>query len=153
MRCILEKVISTEGQAAYECQTSEVLATEFVEWVETDECVSSCGLDRMTVGMSSDSLIEKGFVATLCSDRCRKECPNVMDLFEKLSAEEGVPLSRVCEAQSMSDARREMSELELHFFSLSANTLNAFDFPHANSPSASLNPQGLAASAPSPSPF
>ncbi|KAH7288256.1 hypothetical protein KP509_31G019400 [Ceratopteris richardii] len=52
MRCILEKVISTEGQAAYQCQTSEVLATEFAEWVETDECVSSCGLDRMTVGMS-----------------------------------------------------------------------------------------------------
>ncbi|MCO5561664.1 hypothetical protein L7F22_015285 [Adiantum nelumboides] len=144
-RCILEKEVSSQGKVEYQCQTSEVSANEFLEWVETDDCVHSCGIDRQTVGISSDALVEKGFVKALCSAECQQGCPNVVDLFEKLAAGEGVSLSRVCEAQSMGAARREMGEVETsQFASLSVHNLNAWEAPNAaHPPSGSFNPQGL----------
>ncbi|KAI5073598.1 hypothetical protein GOP47_0011611 [Adiantum capillus-veneris] len=143
-RCILEKEVSSQGKVEYQCQTSDVSANEFAEWVETDDCVHACGIDRQTVGLSSDSFVESGFVKALCSIDCQNGCPNVVDLFEKLAAGEGVSLSRVCEVQSMGAARRAMNEVEnSHFASLSAHSLNAWEASNAAlSPFGSLNPQG-----------
>ncbi|MCO5600135.1 hypothetical protein L7F22_054243 [Adiantum nelumboides] len=70
-------------------QKSKVSANEFLEWVETDDCMHSCGIDRQTVGILSDALVEKGFVKALCFAECQQGYPNVVDLFEKLAAGEG----------------------------------------------------------------
>lgn len=156
-RCVLEKEISFQGKVEYQCQTSVVSANEFTEWVETDDCVHSCGIDRLTVGISSDALVESRFVKALCSVDCQSGCPNVVDLFEKLSEGEGVALSQVCAVQSMGAARRGMREASTsHFASLSGNTLNAWEASNAvHSPVGAFAPQGPSATSPeaAPSPF
>eukprot|EP00250_Pteridium_aquilinum_P001572 c11762_g1_i1 orf=166-699(+) len=130
-RCVLEKMISTHGNVEYECQTSQVNAAEFAEWVETDDCVHSCGINRLTVGISSDALVERGFVKSLCSADCQGGCPNVVDLFDKLAAGEGVSLSHICEAQTGA-TRREMGELTTTTFaSLSGDTFHSWEAPSA----------------------
>lgn len=154
-RCVLEKRIMTDGNVEHECQTSEVAADEFSEWVETDECVRSCGLDRMSVGISSDALVERGFEKALCSADCQGGCANVVDLFTKLAAGEGVSLAKLCEVQataSSASSRREMGEVPF-FASLSANTGNAWERTAvAPSSSQSLDSHSLwTAPAPAPS--
>eukprot|EP00250_Pteridium_aquilinum_P005348 c15457_g1_i1 orf=154-693(-) len=134
-RCVLEKRILTNGNVEYECQTSQVVADMFAEWMETDECIQSCGLDRMSVGISSDALVERGFAKVVCSRACQNNCPNVIDLFTNLAAGEGVQLEQVCEAQAKS-ARREMREVS--WASLSANGVAAWEQLAAPGPSASL---------------
>ena len=62
---------------------------EFKEWVETDDCVNLCGLERMSVGLSSDVVVEEATMASLCSASCQDNCPNVIDLYSKLAAGEG----------------------------------------------------------------
>lgn len=96
-RCVLERRVMRSGDFEYECQTSVVRADEFAEWVETDDCVRSCGQERMCVGMSSDALVERDVATTLCSAACQASCPNIVDLYTKLAAGEGVSLPRVCE--------------------------------------------------------
>lgn len=155
-RCVLEKRVMTDGNVEHECQTSEVAADEFAEWVETDECVRSCGLDRMSVGISSDALVERGFAKALCSADCQSGCANVVDLFTKLAAGEGVSLAKLCEAQATAasisaSSRREMGEVPF-FASLSANTVNAWETAAvAPSTSQSLDSHGLW-TAPAPAP-
>eukprot|EP00250_Pteridium_aquilinum_P005349 c15457_g1_i3 orf=95-613(-) len=123
-RCVLEKRILTNGNVEYECQTSQVVADMFAEWMETDECIQSCGLDRMSVGISSDALVERGFAKALCSHDCQSNCPNVIDLFTNVAAGEGVALKQVCEVQAKA-TRREMGQVG--WASLSANTINAWE--------------------------
>ncbi|KAH7433224.1 hypothetical protein KP509_07G060300 [Ceratopteris richardii] len=125
-RCILEKEISSDGEAIYFCQTSKVDAIEFTEWIETDDCMQACGIDRMTLGISSDALVDSSFLGYLCSKDCHNNCPNVVELFEKLSEEEGAPLKRVCDQRFMNAARQEGTELhDSHrssFFMATKNT-------------------------------
>lgn len=59
------------------------------DWIETDECVRACGVDRNSVGISSDSLMESQFTAKLCSPACYQDCPNIIDLYFNLAAGEG----------------------------------------------------------------
>jgi hypothetical protein len=59
------------------------------ELIETEECMNACGVERMTVGMSTDSLAERGFTNKLCSPRCYNNCPNIVDLYFNLAAGEG----------------------------------------------------------------
>jgi len=108
-RCVLEKSILRDGDVQYECQTSKIIADSMNELIETEECMKACGVERMTVGMSSDSLAERGFTNKLCSPRCYNNCPNIVDLYFNLSAGEGVYLPRLCEAHRSGD-RRTMSE-------------------------------------------
>ena len=70
-------------------QRSEVIAENLNELIETEECVNACGVERMTVGMSTDSLVERGFTKKLCSPRCYNNCPNIVDLYFNLAAGEG----------------------------------------------------------------
>ncbi|CAN1167054.1 hypothetical protein LINPERPRIM_LOCUS34577 [Linum perenne] len=78
-RCVLENYMPWKGAVEYQCKTSEVVTTTTMkEWIETEECVNDCGLDRSSV-----------FVAKLCSWPCLLSCPNVVDLYSNLAQAEG----------------------------------------------------------------
>ncbi|AEE79178.1 photoassimilate-responsive protein PAR-1b-like protein [Arabidopsis thaliana] len=104
-RCILETA-NVAGE--FTCRTSAVDVEGIVNHVETDECVSACGVDRKTVGISSDSLMEAGFAAKLCSSACLDYCPNILDLYFNLAAGEGAFLPDLCDAQRMNPQRSMM---------------------------------------------
>ena len=87
-RCLLENLETKEG-VEYQCTTSDVIVERMAEYIETDACVNACGLDRITVGISSDSLLEPQLTAKLCSPYCYYDCPNIIDLHFNLAAGEG----------------------------------------------------------------
>lgn len=91
-RCSLETYESIEGTIEYQCKTSEVLVTniDIVNLIESDECISACGADRNSVGISSDSLLESTFTSKLCSQECHQKCPNIVDLYYNLALGEGI---------------------------------------------------------------
>lgn len=109
-RCVLEQSIFRDFTAQYECQTSEVISENVNELIETEECMNACGVKRMTVGISTDTLAERGFTKKLCSPQCYNNCPNIIDLYFNLAAGEGIYLPRLCEAHRSGD-RRMMSEV------------------------------------------
>jgi hypothetical protein len=88
-RCVLEKHVKRSGEEAYTCRTSEIVADKLKDLVETDQCIKACGLDRKTLGISSDSLLESLFAQKLCSPQCYQSCPNIVDLYFNLAAGEG----------------------------------------------------------------
>ncbi|XVE97007.1 hypothetical protein REPUB_Repub02eG0273300 [Reevesia pubescens] len=109
-RCLLETTVEKDGNVEYQCRTSEVVVERMTEYIETDECVRSCGVDRNSVGISSDSLLEPQFTAKLCAPACYQKCPNIVDLYFNLAAGEGVYLPDLCDAQR-TNPRRTMVEL------------------------------------------
>ncbi|XP_059624836.1 uncharacterized protein LOC132268116 [Cornus florida] len=110
-RCVLEKHVRRSGEEAYTCRTSEIVADKLKDWIESDQCIEACGLERNVLGISSDSLLESHFAKKLCSPRCYDSCPNIVDLYFNLAAAEGVFLPKFCEAQG-ANARREMTEIK-----------------------------------------
>ncbi|KAJ8529561.1 hypothetical protein K7X08_036396 [Anisodus acutangulus] len=101
-RCVLESTTSgNEGKFEMQCQTSEVFASNKVlqEYIETDECAGACGVDRQSLGLSSDSLLDSKFIAKLCSHQCYNNCPNIVDLYSNLASAEGVSLPEMCSSQ------------------------------------------------------
>ncbi|KAI9084166.1 hypothetical protein K1719_033837 [Acacia pycnantha] len=110
-RCVLEKQVQRSGKELYTCRTSGIEADKVKDHVESDECIKACGLDRNTLGISSDALLDSRFTHNLCSPHCYHNCPNVVDLYFNLAAGEGVFLPKLCEVQG-SNARRAMSELK-----------------------------------------
>lgn len=88
-RCVLEKRVKRTGEEAYTCRTSEIEADKLKDHIETEQCVKACGLDRKSLGISSDSLLESRFTHQLCSPQCYQSCPNVVDLYFNLAAGEG----------------------------------------------------------------
>ncbi|CAI0546846.1 unnamed protein product, partial [Linum tenue] len=107
-RCVLEKRVKRGGQEEYSCRTSEIEADKLKNWVETDECIKACGLERKALGISSDTLLEPGFTRHLCSAQCYDACPNIVDLYFNLAAGEGVFLPKLCAAQN-GPGRRELT--------------------------------------------
>ncbi|KAF5750880.1 hypothetical protein HS088_TW03G01220 [Tripterygium wilfordii] len=105
-RCLLE----TAGKHERQCRTSEVVVERMANYIETDECVNACGVDRNSVGISSDSLLEPQFTSKLCSSACSKGCPNIVDLYFNLAAGEGAFLPEICEA-ARDNPHRSMVEL------------------------------------------
>ena len=95
LRCVLEKRVQRGGKEVHVCRTSGIEADRFRDWVETDECVEACGLDRNSLGISSDSLLESRFREKLCSTKCSSGCPNIVDLYFSLAAAEGTFTCRV----------------------------------------------------------
>lgn len=89
-RCVLEKHIRRSGEEVYTCRTSDIKADKLKDWIETEECIESCGLDRHALGISSDSLLESSFTRKLCSPSCYTTCPNIVDLYFNLAAGEGI---------------------------------------------------------------
>lgn len=94
-RCVLEKEMGAGedgGEERHVCRTSSIRADAGLSgWIETDGCVEACGLERVTLGISSDSLLESRFTEKLCSPQCYQGCPNVVDLYFNLAAGEGKP--------------------------------------------------------------
>lgn len=88
-RCLLETEKAADGGVEYQCRTSEVVVERMSEYIETDQCVEACGVDRSSVGISSDAFFEPQFTGKLCSPACYKKCPNIVDLFFNLAAGEG----------------------------------------------------------------
>ncbi|XP_058109326.1 uncharacterized protein LOC131252674 [Magnolia sinica] len=109
-RCLLENAARKDGTIEYQCRTSEVVVENIVDWIETDECVCACGVERNSVGISSDSLMEPQFTAKLCSPACYQNCPNIIDLYYNLAAGEGVFLPDLCQVQR-TNPHRAMVEL------------------------------------------
>nr|GMD91960.1 uncharacterized protein LOC109174881 [Ipomoea batatas] len=110
-RCVLENSIKDGTKVEYECKTSEVVVgSDMAEYIETDKCVSACGVDRKSIGMSSDTLLESTFIAKLCSPACYNDCPNIVDLYFNLAAGEGAYLPDMC--QKAASHRRDMAQLE-----------------------------------------
>ncbi|KAH6783938.1 PAR1 protein [Perilla frutescens var. hirtella] len=109
-RCVLEKHVRRSGAEEYACTASEIDGDKLKNWIESDECIKACGLDRSALGISSDFLLEARFVKQLCSNECYHNCPNIVDLYFNLAAGEGVYLPKFCEAKG-ANARREMTEL------------------------------------------
>lgn len=93
-RCVLEKRVKRTGEEAYTCRTSEIEVEKQIKGhIESDECIKACGLDRKSFGISSDSLMERGFTQNLCSPQCYQSCPNIVDLYFNLAAGEGKHVS------------------------------------------------------------
>ncbi|KAJ7522462.1 hypothetical protein O6H91_18G011800 [Diphasiastrum complanatum] len=82
-----------------------IMAEKKIELIETLECVNSCGLSRMTVGLSTDTLLGKEFTARLCSPECQDNCPNIFDLYIKLAAGDGLYLPHLCRLQTIQSRR------------------------------------------------
>ncbi|XP_015960669.1 uncharacterized protein LOC107484633 [Arachis duranensis] len=104
-RCLLETRRGAGGSVEYQCRTSEVVVERMGDYIETDECVEACGVDRKFVGISSDAFLEPQFSAELCSPPCYLKCPNIVDLYFNLAAGEGVLLPELCEKQRMNPGR------------------------------------------------
>ncbi|KAJ0027179.1 hypothetical protein Pint_35271 [Pistacia integerrima] len=96
-RCLLETNCENHGTVEYQCKTSEVVVANMADYIETDECVRACGVDRNSVGISSDALLEPKFTSKLCSPDCYQKCPNIVDLYFNLAAGEGAFLPDVCQ--------------------------------------------------------
>ncbi|RVW56611.1 hypothetical protein CK203_075145 [Vitis vinifera] len=105
-RCLLEKCASTDGTTELQCKTSEVVVDGMSAWIETEQCIHACGVDRNSIGISSDSLLDPQFTAQLCSLACYQNCPNIIDLYFNLASAEGGFLPDLC-----ANPHRAMSEL------------------------------------------
>jgi len=145
-RCVLEKTVLNDGSDEYKCLTSEIIAEEINEWIETEECLDACGLDRIVVGLSSDGLMEYKFTSKLCSPQCYNNCHNIINLYFNLAAGEGVYLPRLCKAHR-SGSRRMVQEIMDHSSEI---TSESFEFSAAAAPPSS---QDITASSPVGSPF
>lgn len=89
-RCILESSTNQMiGEIEYQCKTSDVKVKRMSDYIENDQCVDSCGVERHTVGISSDSLLDSKFTSKICSASCYENCPNIVDLYFNLAAGEG----------------------------------------------------------------
>ncbi|OVA17720.1 PAR1 [Macleaya cordata] len=108
-RCLIENYASNkDGKMTTEyqtCRTSEVVVDGISNWIESDECIRVCGVDRNSVGISYDSLLDSKFVSKLCSPSCCLKCPNIFDLYFNLAVEKGVFLPDLCEVQQTNPHR------------------------------------------------
>ncbi|KAA0044137.1 hypothetical protein IC582_009573 [Cucumis melo] len=134
-RCLLETSETKEGKFEYQCRTSEVMVEWMADYIETDQCINACGLDRNSVGIASDALLEPQFTAKLCSPSCYQKCPNIVDLYFNMAAGEGVFLPDLCEKQR-TNPHRAMAELlssGIAAAPMSSAEINAV-FPAAEAP-------------------
>ncbi|KAH6829591.1 PAR1 protein [Perilla frutescens var. hirtella] len=104
-RCVLENYRNDDGSVEYTCKTSEVVVERLSGYIETDQCVKACGVDRGFVGISSDAFLTAEFTSNLCSPSCYQNCPNIVDLYFNLAAGEGVFLPALCEKQKANPHR------------------------------------------------
>ncbi|CAI9106894.1 OLC1v1006138C2 [Oldenlandia corymbosa var. corymbosa] len=112
-RCSLETYFSDDRSIKFECKTSEIMASVALrEHIESSDCINSCGVDKTTVGISTDKFLEPRFSKKLCSQNCQMNCPNIVDLYSRLALAEGVYLPAVCKALAAS-SRRKMKQMQI----------------------------------------
>ena len=134
-RCVLEQRVRRSGEEAFTCGTSEIEADKLKDWIESDECIRACGLERNVLGISSDSLLEPHFARKLCSTQCYNNCPNIIDLYFNLAAGEGLFLPKFCASRGRR-TRRGMSELIRSSGSVAAGPVSAGKLMVAEGPEA-----------------
>lgn len=88
-RCSLETYATSFGSTEFQCKTSQVMVENIREHIESDECIKACGLDRNSVGISSDTLVDPRFASKICSSPCSDNCPNILHLYHNLALAEG----------------------------------------------------------------
>jgi hypothetical protein len=91
-------------------QSSTILAANLDEWIESDECVRSCGLERLSFGLSTDLLLDSRSTAMLCSPECLNNCPNIIDLYINLAAGEGMHALTMTEYPAANHIRRKLQQ-------------------------------------------
>lgn len=122
-RCSLETHAGKDGKMGLQCKTSEILASDNIRGhIEKDGCISACGVDRKTVGISSDYLFQPQYAHKICSPNCQHNCPNILDLYSSLAVAEGLYLPGVCKALG-SGSSKEMSEIGSSGVAPSSSTL------------------------------
>ncbi|ONK62014.1 uncharacterized protein A4U43_C08F35910 [Asparagus officinalis] len=109
-RCVLESYRRDDGRTEYKCQTSEIGVGRIFDHVESDQCIRDCGVERNSVGISSDALLEPQFLDRLCSPECFQHCANIIDLYYNLAAGEGIQLPDLCHVR-WSDPNQAMTQL------------------------------------------
>ncbi|GJN14146.1 hypothetical protein PR202_gb00931 [Eleusine coracana subsp. coracana] len=141
-RCVLENTQRAGRATEYECRTSEVAVEDarLAGLVETDGCVRACGVERATVGISSDSLLDPRVAGKLCSPACFRGCPNIIDLYSNLAAAEGVVFSELCEAHR-SNPRRAMTQLQSSGEATGVSAMGHLDVGAAPAPSPMVSPE------------
>lgn len=89
-RCWLENNFK-DGIMEYRCITSDTVVVDkkLHGYIEIEECVSACGVDRHTIGISSDFIYLSDFTAKLCSTDCYNTCFNIVDLYTNSALTEG----------------------------------------------------------------
>jgi len=137
-RCVLEMSILGDGNVQYECLTSDIIAENINELIETEECMNTCGVERMTVGISTDNLAQRGFTKKLCAPRCYNNCPNIINLYFNLAAGEGIYLPRLCEAHRSGEHR-----IILEVISQSRSSITAQSFSVASASTSAPSPVSL----------
>lgn len=96
-RCLLEtttRPYASSSEEFLQCRTSPVQVLtvnddNLREYIESDDCIRSCGLDRNSIGISSDALLDPFSVSKICSSACSDNCPNILDLYHNLAMAEG----------------------------------------------------------------
>ncbi|XP_076958013.1 uncharacterized protein LOC143633639 [Bidens hawaiensis] len=58
-RCVLEDFEDPKGKVEYQCRTSEVMVEIMVDYIESDDCVRACGVNRNATGVSLPDLCEQ----------------------------------------------------------------------------------------------
>ncbi|KAM1898371.1 hypothetical protein ACFX14_032733 [Malus domestica] len=76
------------GKVEHECRTSGVVVEKMAEYMETDECIKACGVDRKAIGISSDTLLDPRVLNKLCSTACYHKCPNIIELYFNMAVGE-----------------------------------------------------------------
>ncbi|XP_022863023.1 uncharacterized protein LOC111383176, partial [Olea europaea var. sylvestris] len=136
------KITSSESQIVVKIDnvrttaTSEVVAINLRDYIEADECVDACGVDRKSVGISSDTFLDSQFTAKLCSPQCYQNCPNIVDLYYNLALGEGAFLCDLCKSQR---ANSRLSMAQIQSFGAALGPISAAAGP-------------MSAASPSPSP-
>jgi len=59
----LETEKAVNDALEYQCRTSEAVLERMARYIEKDQCVKACGVERNFVGISSDALLEQQFTA------------------------------------------------------------------------------------------
>jgi hypothetical protein len=72
----------------FQCRSLDVLVQKISEYIETNQCVQACGVDKNMIGISSYALLEPQVTSKLCSPACYHECSNIVDLYFNLAAGE-----------------------------------------------------------------
>ncbi|KAI5063952.1 hypothetical protein GOP47_0020622 [Adiantum capillus-veneris] len=113
-RCVLVDHGEKDGDntmQVYRCQTSSVETKVKGGWIEAEECIEACGLDRMTVGLFSQPAFDPRL---FCSSRCSRSCSHLHDLLRPLH--EGRPGSSSADVDDVcfdGDRHPHLLELEL----------------------------------------
>ncbi|KAG6548918.1 hypothetical protein Mapa_009681 [Marchantia paleacea] len=87
-RCVLMEYNDAAVSIVRSCETSDISVGDDspTEYIETEQCVRACGVQKMTIGFArSTNLPTDQFMLKLCSWECKHNCPNLVDLYNTVA--------------------------------------------------------------------